>query len=38
MASLAVGKNSEASMAYRNACVADQDKERISKLKKVPYS
>jgi len=37
LASMAAEKKSDASMAYRRICVADLDRERITKIKKVPY-
>lgn len=37
LASMAAEKNSDASMAYRRICVADLDRERIAKIKQVPY-
>lgn len=37
LASIAAEKNSDASMAYRRICVADLDRERIAKIKQVPY-
>lgn len=37
LASMAAEKNSDASMAYRRICIAELDRERITKIKKVPY-
>ncbi|MCW0310931.1 lysozyme inhibitor LprI family protein [Pantoea ananatis] len=37
LASMAAEKNSDASMAYRRICIAELDRERIAKIKQVPY-